>query len=212
MQCFGFRLFGVFSASWTCRVMSFAKFGKFQSLLLLKNVTYLLILAVLGPLRRGLFSSCGEQGLRSSCSVRASPCCGFSCHGARALEHLGFSSCGSWAQFLWRMWDLPGPGIEPMSPALAGGFFTVEALALTSLTYLSIPFSPSSGTPRTTWRFYCHCAWSSHFFFSLLSWLLRLGVDSISCPQVHWFYLLSSLLYYCAPPVRFIFPLHFSVP
>ena len=24
------------------------------------------------------------------------------------------------------MWDLPGPGIEPMSPALEGGFFTTE--------------------------------------------------------------------------------------
>ena len=24
------------------------------------------------------------------------------------------------------MWDLPGPGIEPVSPALAGGFFTIE--------------------------------------------------------------------------------------
>ena len=24
------------------------------------------------------------------------------------------------------MWDLPGPGIEPMFPALAGGFFTTE--------------------------------------------------------------------------------------
>ena len=24
------------------------------------------------------------------------------------------------------MWDLPGPGIEPMSPALAGGFFATE--------------------------------------------------------------------------------------
>ena len=22
------------------------------------------------------------------------------------------------------MWDLPGPGLEPMSPALAGGFLT----------------------------------------------------------------------------------------
>ena len=26
------------------------------------------------------------------------------------------------------MWDLPGPGIEPMSPALAGRFFTTEPL------------------------------------------------------------------------------------
>ena len=24
------------------------------------------------------------------------------------------------------MWDLPGPGVEPMSPALAGGFYTTE--------------------------------------------------------------------------------------
>ena len=24
------------------------------------------------------------------------------------------------------MWDLPGPEMEPMSPALAGGFFTTE--------------------------------------------------------------------------------------
>jgi len=24
------------------------------------------------------------------------------------------------------MWDLPGPGVELVSPALAGGFFTVE--------------------------------------------------------------------------------------
>ena len=26
------------------------------------------------------------------------------------------------------MWDLPGPGIEPVSPALTGGFFTTELL------------------------------------------------------------------------------------
>jgi len=24
------------------------------------------------------------------------------------------------------MWDLPGPGIKPLSSALAGGFFTTE--------------------------------------------------------------------------------------
>ena len=27
------------------------------------------------------------------------------------------------------MWDLLGPGIEPMSPALTGGFFTTESMA-----------------------------------------------------------------------------------
>ena len=34
------------------------------------------------------------------------------------------SSCGSWAQLLCGMWDLPGPGLEPVSPASAGGFST----------------------------------------------------------------------------------------
>ena len=53
-----------------------------------------------------------------------------------ALGHAGFSSCGLWALerrlsscgtralLLRSMWDLPRPGIEPMSPALAGGFLT----------------------------------------------------------------------------------------
>ena len=26
------------------------------------------------------------------------------------------------------MWDLPGPGLEPVSPALAGGFLTTAPL------------------------------------------------------------------------------------
>ena len=42
----------------------------------------------------GFFSGCGEQGLLSSHSVRASHCGGLSC-GPRALGHVGFSSCGS---------------------------------------------------------------------------------------------------------------------
>ena len=72
------------------------------------------------------------------CGARASHFCGFSCcrarasvvvaHrrsscGSRALERR-LSSCGAQAQLLRGMWDLPGPGIEPMSPALAGGFLT----------------------------------------------------------------------------------------
>ena len=44
----------------------------------------------------GLFPSCGEQELLSSCDVPASYCGGFSCCGAWALGCLGFSSCSSW--------------------------------------------------------------------------------------------------------------------
>ena len=77
------------------------------------------------------FSLVGESGATLRCGERASHCCGFSHCGARALgvrasivaAH-GLRSCGTWAQLLSGLWDLPGPGLEPMSPALAGGFST----------------------------------------------------------------------------------------
>ena len=44
----------------------------------------------------------------------------------RALEH-SLDSCGVRAYWPRSMWDLPGPGIEPASPALAGRFFITGA-------------------------------------------------------------------------------------
>ena len=53
--------------------------------------------------------------------------------------HAGFSSCdswalraqtqccGTWAQLLRSTWDLPRPGMEPMSLALAGRFISTES-------------------------------------------------------------------------------------
>ena len=97
----------------------------------------LIILSIFGcagsSLLCRLFSSCGKQGLLSSCGVQASHCSGFSCCGARAPGHLGFisfstwaldhrlSSCGTQAQLFCCMWDLPGSGIEPVSPFLTIG-------------------------------------------------------------------------------------------
>ena len=52
-----------------------------------------------------------------------SRCVGFSSCGLQALE-CRLSSCCSQAYLLHGMWDLPGPGLKPMSPALAGGFLT----------------------------------------------------------------------------------------
>ena len=54
-----------------------------------------------------------------------SRCIGFSSCSSGALEH-SLSSCGAWAKLHCGIRDLPGPGIEPVSPALAGGFFTAE--------------------------------------------------------------------------------------
>ena len=57
--------------------------------------------------------------LRSMGSRRA----GFSSCGSGALERR-LSFCGARASLLHGMWDLPGPGLEPVCPALAGGFLT----------------------------------------------------------------------------------------
>ena len=78
------------------------------------------------------FSSCSEQGLTTlCCSAQASYCGGFSCCRARALGAQAsvvvarrLSSCGAQAKMPCGMRDLPGPGLEPVSPALAGGFLT----------------------------------------------------------------------------------------
>ena len=51
---------------------------------------------------------------------------GLSSCGSRALE-LRLSSCSAQAQLLRGMWDLPGPGLKPVSPALAGRFLTTES-------------------------------------------------------------------------------------
>ena len=65
------------------------------------------------------FSLRGPLLLRSTGSRRR----GFSSCGSQALERR-LSSCGAQAYLLRGMWDLPRPGLEPVSPALAGGFLT----------------------------------------------------------------------------------------
>ena len=40
------------------------------------------------------------------------------------LQGAGLSTCGKWASLPLGVWNLPGSGIEPMSPALAGGVLT----------------------------------------------------------------------------------------
>ena len=69
------------------------------------------------------FSSCDEWRRLSGCGVWASHCGGFSCCGAQALEYR-LSRCGAWVYLPLGMWNLPGPGIEPMSTALAGRFLS----------------------------------------------------------------------------------------
>ena len=69
------------------------------------------------------FSSCGKWGplfiaVRGPVTIAASPVA------EHRLQTRRLSSCGSRAQLHRGMWDPPGPGLEPVSPAFAGGFST----------------------------------------------------------------------------------------
>ena len=64
--------------------------------MIFNHFIYLLIDCAGFPSLCGLFSSCDEHGLLSSCSPRASYNSGSSCCRAQALGPMGFSSCGTW--------------------------------------------------------------------------------------------------------------------
>ena len=69
------------------------------------------------------FSSCGERGplfiaAHGPLIIAASPVV------EHRLQTCRLSNWGSRAQLLRDMWDLPRPGLEPVSPALANRFST----------------------------------------------------------------------------------------
>ena len=95
------------------------------SFLFLNKFIYLFIYGCVGSLllRAGSLWL-WRAGATLRCGARASQCSGFSCCGARAL--------GAWASVVVAhglscsaaCGNVPGPGLEPVSPALAGRFLT----------------------------------------------------------------------------------------
>ena len=69
------------------------------------------------------FSSCGKWG-PLLIAVRRPLTIAASLVAEHRLQTRRLSSCGSQAQLLRGMWDLPRPGLEPVSSALAGRFST----------------------------------------------------------------------------------------
>ena len=70
-------------------------------------------------------------GATLRCRVQASHCSGFSrCRAetpgtwASVFAAQGLSMCSTWALVAHGTCSLPGPGIEPVSPALSGGFLS----------------------------------------------------------------------------------------
>ena len=93
------------------------------------------------------FSSCGKWGplfiavrgplfiaVRGPLTIAAPPVAG------HRLQTRRLSSCGSRAQPLRGMWDLPRPGLEPVSPALAGRFSTSAPPGKPPSAFLLPPF------------------------------------------------------------------------
>ena len=102
----------------------FAKLFNFSYYIFFKIYLFILFLAVLG-LRfcARAFSSCREWGplfvaVRGTLTIAASPVA------EHRLQTRRLSSCDSRAQLLRGTWDPPRPGLEPVSPALAGRFST----------------------------------------------------------------------------------------
>ena len=81
-------------------------------------------MAVLGlRFRARAFSSCGKWGPLLM-AVLGPLIIAASLVAEHRLQTRRLSNCGSRAQPLHGMWDLPRPGLEPMSPALAGRLST----------------------------------------------------------------------------------------
>ena len=98
--------------------------ARFPACFFFLNLFIYLFLAVLGlRFYARAFSSCGERGplfiaVRGPLTIVASLVA------EHRLQTRRLSNCGSRAHLLRGMWDLPRPGLEPVSPALAGRFLT----------------------------------------------------------------------------------------
>ena len=70
------------------------------------------------------FSLVVVRGVRSHSMVELLSCSWLCCWATWAQGHVGFTSCGSWAQstvlVAHSMWNSPGSGLEPLSLALSG--------------------------------------------------------------------------------------------
>ena len=82
-------------------------------------------------------------------------CVGFSlqwlCLWSRGSRVPGPSSYGAWAYLPHSTWDLPWPGIEPVTPALVGGFLTTGPSG--KFHVLSFYSSPNRTMPPSTCHF-----------------------------------------------------------
>ena len=125
---------------WNCPSSKFCDITVFFLFILLNFMSVILLVGLGLRCCTWAFCSCGKWRLLCSFNAWASHCRNFSCCGAQALgvrasvvAACGLSSCGwqapehglsSWFRSLVCSVGLPGPGIESLSPALAGRFLS----------------------------------------------------------------------------------------
>ena len=83
------------------------------------------------------FPSCGKRGplfiaVRRPLTIAAPPVA------EHRLQTRRLSNCGSRAQLLRGVWDPPRPGLEPVSPALAGRLSTTAPPGKPMMVYLNV--------------------------------------------------------------------------
>ena len=123
------------------------------------------------------------------CGARPSLCGGFSCCAAQALGMWAsvvtahrLSSCGAWGELLHSMRNLPKPGIEPVSPVLAGGFLSTVPPGKFNRTFLDLCESPriEEGTGKNQSKpitKYPQC-----------TRIVLVAMDRLTNPKLSWFF------------------------
>ena len=122
---------------------------------------YLFIFGCVGSsVRARAFSSCGKRGplfiaVRGPLfiAVRGPPTTAASPAAEHRLQTRRPSNCGSPAQPLRGMWDSPRPGLEPVSPAPAGGLPTTAPPGKPC----ESPFDPCFSQPNRVLSNYASC-------------------------------------------------------
>ena len=98
------------------------------------------------------FSSCGKWG-PLFIAVHGPLTIAASLVAEHKLQTRRLSSCGPRAQLLHSMWDLPRPGLELMSPALAGRLSTTVPPGKPSFFFLITYFLAALGLRCCAWAF-----------------------------------------------------------